>query len=858
MGFGLLTSKTASGHISGVTFGKPTALREGDLLVIAVATKAGRVAFPTGFTVNNGGRGGSSWGMFVGYKVATATEPARYNVVNYEGTTRTTANTVAILAVYRNPTTALTATSIETVVTQTGFTIDSRTPEPTVDVANANAGDVLIACVASVKGGLGSFATISGYTTLVSASLTPSTPTHGAALSSLTLPDVAAGRTLDVPARGATNGWFGGVFIVVKRTASAPSAPMNLTPANGSSVNAAVGGCTFSAQFKSTDYANANGVCFRIKTGTSGSYLYLVTATGALQSSPYWNTCNVAPTADFSVTVGSVHFTDGHSYNWSFAFRESLGTEEGPFAADFVLMAATPPTVTLNSPYGTTATATPVARWTAAAGTGQTLTSFRVVVFTTAQHSVEGFTPATSASTWDSGVVAGSATTGTQPIGTALVNGASYYCYLLVAQSGGGSTWVSAPFTVQFDGPATPVLVATPTTVGYPTVELSLSSHTNLLTATEASFEQGVGSWVASTPGDWTLKQTGTWSADGSYSLGVKAKEAVVPTLTCAAKEVTAGETVTCMATVRAAGTVRTWKLQAVFEKESGAIVSTATVAAGADTAEGVGLKGHVVVPATAVKCVLQLTTTAAWAVTELHQVDKNGIFPGEVTTWSDGGFVGNVTATFERSTDTGATWSTFLGSTSVGVTAQAAAIDDVTAPHGVPVLYRARLQTPSSVTSEWATADEVTLPNAGWWLSDPTTPSSAIRLHRAQVMSTTLPGVTGGHASIQITRKVQAGFYQPFDMGTYVRVLGTVMEDEFDLGMDFLSGAEWTAFLALWLRNVETGRVLLVKSDMGGKTYWINFGPTRPQLVLRSADRTTSPKSQCTVHCYPATSLED
>jgi hypothetical protein len=79
------------------------------------------------------------------------------------------------------------------------------------------------------------------------------------------------------------------------------------------------------------------------------------------------------------------------------------------------------------------------------------------VVYTAAQYGVGGFTPGTSPSTWDSGVVG----TSTASADSAVLTNAVYRFYVQITQTGGQtSAWQFSAFTINTTPPSTPTLGA--------------------------------------------------------------------------------------------------------------------------------------------------------------------------------------------------------------------------------------------------------------------------------------------------------------------------------------------------------------------------------------------------------------
>lgn len=652
--------------------------------------------------------------------------------------------------------------------------------------------------------------------------------------------------------------------IVTYVTADAPSKPTLLSPSNGSTTDMeAVDNLKFIYNPQTYSGAFAKWA-YRAKIGT-GAFKYWNATSNTWSTTVQWNAValltHVSGT-EYEYTFPTGAFVTGDTYNWSVATSESHYTTKGTFATTFTAHNQTVTNVVITAPTGTVATSTPTVAWTGPA----TESGAQVKIFTEAQSLVPGFTPATSSTpVWNSGTIAGGTKAVSVPASNALSAG-SYVACVKVTVAGTSSRWFTKSFTVGFDALVTPTLVvnaSTTPTSKLPTILLSIATTDNLLSLNSSTFKTSIGTVAATVPADWTLTQTATWAAEGTQSLGVKCKVAAIPVLTWPAVPISGyvGQEVSLMATARAPSTARTWKLQAVFKKATGAVVSTVTLASAADTLAGVALAGHCVVPATSSTVTVQMTTTAAWAVTEHHQIDCVAVRPTTTSTWSIGGFVGNSTVQVQGTTETTGAWLTLgtlavTGTRSMGTNPQQCHLTDLSAAHGKARSYRVRTSSTLSgvaVVSAWSTT--VTAPVIGatkWWMLLPTNPATALALRRAQAMSS-LYGMTG-RPSIAFDRTVTSGFFQCFGRDTYVKAAGTVMNEEFDLTLDFLTTDEWNAFMKLWLANQRTGKVICLKSDMTGAVYYVNFGPTRPTPVLRSATRQTKPVRQCTIHCYPAT----
>jgi hypothetical protein len=352
-----------------------------------------------------------------------------------------------------------------------------------------------------------------------------------------------------------------------------------------------------------------------------------------------------------------------------------------------------------------------------------------VMIYSTAQHAASGFTPGSAPDIWDSGKLAGNP--GSVQVGVTLANHTTYYAYVQVWETGTiASAWAYSAFTVVYDAPATPTVTAVATTTastGYPVITLSVQCHTNLLSAVDASFESGIGTWTATPSADFTLSKSTAWAVDGSYSLGVKCTTAAIPVLAPTSYPCEPNTLYTFIASVRTAATVRTWKLEATWEKSTGAVISTGTAATGADSTAGVRLRGTLTSPTTAAKVVVKLTTTAAWAVTETHNLDAVGVFPGTVAAWSAGGFVGNTSAVITRSDGLYVRGASQANPLLIPTPSQLAKLNDYECVVRTSYTYSAVLNATSGVSSAAGVSNAAEITSWKWWIIDPTNPSSAV-----------------------------------------------------------------------------------------------------------------------------------
>lgn len=222
--------------------------------------------------------------------------------------------------------------------------------------------------------------------------------------------------------------------------------------------------------------------------------------------------------------------------------------------------------------------------------------------------------------------------------------------------------------------------------------------------------------------------------------------------------------------------------------------------------------------------------------------VDGTGCFsPGGGITFT------NPTATVQRSTDGGATWTTVRNGSAVTVPTSTyqVTVVDYEAPFGVVCTYRATLGATTSspagatVTSSPASGT-VTLTSSRWWLTDPLDTTTALALHRT--------GSVGILTSIQApisfyrTSSEQLGVFYPFGRSTAVIQRGTKKAPVFALNC-LLEGYEERATFEALVGSDAAARdaTLLIRSDMGDSWYVV-IGPDIPIGVIRATDRITNP----------------
>lgn len=306
------------------------------------------------------------------------------------------------------------------------------------------------------------------------------------------------------------------------------------------------------------------------------------------------------------------------------------------------------PVVSAVTVTGATTTTRPDFSYTFAQTQGLPQDARQVKVFSAAQYGAGSFDPATSASTWDSGVTLGPDVTGT--VGVDLANGTTYKVYVSAGvgwptEQGLGayynSTWVaSSAFTIVLTPPITPTLtVATQTAAPVYRALLSIVAPINLLTADEADFETTAGSWTAET--NCSVVRSTTLPANGVADLqltatGAGTMSAQVPV--GSAKSVAASTDYTVIASFRSAVTARSCRVKLYWLDRAGSQISQVL---GSTVTDGTGGYTQATLTATSpanavtARCLVEVVSAAA---SEVHRVDMVSLHVGSSTTWTSGG----------------------------------------------------------------------------------------------------------------------------------------------------------------------------------------------------------------------------
>jgi len=226
------------------------------------------------------------------------------------------------------------------------------------------------------------------------------------------------------------------------------------------------------------------------------------------------------------------------------------------------------------------------------------------------------------------------------------------------------------------------------------------------------------------------------------------------------------------------------------------------------------------------------------------------------VQRWSRGGLVGTQTAVIERSTDSGATWQTAASGVALTLPSQSVIYDDVAAPQGTPLQYRAEIQAtpaspPATVTSAYSQTVSTEITPDGWTLTDPADPTISLQLHRVSLMSTATTNMAVP-TTVEYDTTEQMGVFYGFGNGVPIVQRGTIQSPTFTIAAYIYGYAAYKTWQSLTGRDGSVPprqHTLLLRSDMGDSWYVV-IGPTLPDQLLKSPDRITNPRWVVTAPC--------
>jgi hypothetical protein len=315
------------------------------------------------------------------------------------------------------------------------------------------------------------------------------------------------------------------------------------------------------------------------------------------------------------------------------------------------------PAVSAVTVTGATATTRPDFSYAFAQTEGLPQDARQVKVFSAAQYGAAGFDPATSRSTWDSGVVLGPDATGT--VGVDLTNGTTYKVYVAAgigwpAEQGLGafwySTWVaSSAFTIATIPPPAPTISVTQQTglPGYRNL-IRVSAPINLLTSNQASLETDTTGWAAVS--NCSISRSTAYALDGTASLQLRSLAAGDMSAAISLRpRIEPGARIVIVGTGRAATAPRSVRFDLRSYNVAGAVVNTTPSSVTADaTGADASWYATVVAPATMYSADILITVLATGGAAEDHRFDKLAIFyypadPGSAAAaaalWTSGGY---------------------------------------------------------------------------------------------------------------------------------------------------------------------------------------------------------------------------
>ena len=587
----------------------PSTVQSGDVLVlIATAAVSGTFTTPSGWTQDGGNAA-----VMLAYKTATASDPGAVVQVVYSGNGLFCAGLVA----YRPASGGLVSINYGTGLLASGVSTTAANQTAVAFwVACGNNGNG-IAPPTSMDGGIRYDA---------------QTPTNACVVADL-LQTTAGACPAEQATGGSATGYENVWAYFVVQVAAAPQAATLAYPPNASYLDAST--VDLQAIFNSSDGANANADCVRIKAAGASSYSYVNTSTNALQSTPVWNPCTVSPGYPIAVSLPSGAVSDGNIYNWSIAFQEALANLQGPFASDFTFTAQAPPGLTVSEPAGSETTGAIALTYTATPQSGTSIIGGRWLIYPTATSSAPGFTINIGVGTIPAGAVSDVTWTGnplTVPAqsGVALTAG-GFTAFAAVQET--GSVWSStipSAFTVAFDPPAQPSVTAVASTepsTGAPTVAGTVQGHDNIPSAADASFEGSLGTWTAGA--NTSIALSSAEALDGTDSLAISATAAGNTLTYGTTYSIVGGASYVWVGAARAAASSRTFEEYVNFKDNSGTYISNIAATASDDTAGWTYAIGVGAAPSNAATAYLSNVVEAA-AASELHYLDNCGIFPGD------------------------------------------------------------------------------------------------------------------------------------------------------------------------------------------------------------------------------------
>lgn len=307
--------------------------------------------------------------------------------------------------------------------------------------------------------------------------------------------------------------------------------------------------------------------------------------------------------------------------------------------------------------------------------------------------------------------------------------------------------------------------VVPPTNPVGPWTTLLVQGEANLLSALDAGNTSSTGAWTATGA---SLAATGPTAADGSFPIALTSTGGGTISAQSAAYAVVPSQSYSGLAAFQAASTGRSTQAQLVWRTGGGTVISTSSGALSSDFSGSYAVATvSDFAPATAATVALQVTITGT-ATSEVHYVASRGVFPGVVSTWSEGGDAGNETATVQYSDDA-VTWTTLPYANlpaSLPAPSQQAKVTDWAPVPNTPRQYRSQVTNSAGKVSPWSTPVTATVVPDRYWLIDVTQPDAIGRvpLLRVRGASGSASGVTASQVwSLTQAQSVNYGLDEQF-----------------------------------------------------------------------------------------------
>jgi hypothetical protein len=427
----------------------------------------------------------------------------------------------------------------------------------------------------------------------------------------------------------------------------------------------------------------------------------------------------------------------------------------------------------------------PAVAWTYTDANGDAQSVYEVRVFDSAQYGAADFDPATSAATWESGLVTSADSGVTVPVD--LDTGTAYRAYVRVGHALGPtnllSDWAFNAFTMSYAAQPAPAL-----DVSYsPTqnvVYITATGRTNYLSDNDSVFTASVGSWVAGEACNLTrntmVYEVGVASLmlESTSGATMKARTGLYPVATD-------GQAVSGMADFRADAVGRSSRVALYWYNASASLISVTNGSLITSTFTGWTAASVSAVPPAGTASVALGVEVQSPASGEDHYVDKAAIHPGSTPTWGPGGLYANQSIIVERSTDNGETWES-VSEQDANTPNQVAQSDDYTALRDQTNVYRARATSVTTdqevLSSAWSGDAAAFVTNDGqWWIKALGQPEFNI-------------GRVNVRGPVQDNTVQSVGVFRPLGRSTPVVVAGEIYGSDGDYAVLLVGDDEWAA----------------------------------------------------------------